>query len=71
MLKQGEVHIGKAVARLTGTYSTAQETPSVQMKLDGQNMPAADLEANAASAGRDFAGGDIDPKRNGKCDAGD
>jgi AsmA protein len=50
-LKQGDVHIGKAVAHLTGTYSTAQQTPSVQMKLDGQSMPAADLEGMLPAVG--------------------
>lgn len=44
-LKQGEVHIGAALAHLSGTYSIAGQTPAIQMKLDGQNMPAADLEA--------------------------
>ena len=50
-LNQGEVHVGKALARLTGTYSTAGETPSVQMKVDGQNMPATDLEAMLPALG--------------------
>ena len=50
-LTQGEVHVGKALARLTGTYSTAGETPSVQMKVEGQNMPATDLEAMLPALG--------------------
>ncbi|HEY1865493.1 MAG TPA: AsmA family protein, partial [Candidatus Acidoferrales bacterium] len=37
VLKQGDVHVGKALARLTGTYSTAGETPSLQMKLVGND----------------------------------
>ncbi|MFY9531625.1 MAG: AsmA family protein [Candidatus Acidiferrales bacterium] len=45
VLKQGDVHIGKALARLTGTYHTAGEITSVQMKLNGENMPAQDLES--------------------------
>jgi AsmA protein len=45
VLKQGDVHIGKALARLAGTYHTAGETTSVQMKLNGENMPAQDLES--------------------------
>jgi AsmA protein len=45
VLKQGDVHIGKALARLTGTYHTSGETTSVQMKLNGENMPAQDLES--------------------------
>ena len=51
VLNQGEVHVGKALARLTGTYSTAGETPSVQMKVEGQNMPATDLEAMLPALG--------------------
>jgi len=45
VLKQGDVHIGKALAHLSGTYNTSGETPSVQMKLNGESMPASDLEA--------------------------
>jgi AsmA protein len=43
-LKQGDVHLGKAFAHLTGTFNAAGEVASIQMKLEGQNMPAADLE---------------------------
>ena len=50
-LKQGDVHIGAALAHLTGTYSTAGHTAAIQMKLDGQNMPAADLEAMLPALG--------------------
>jgi len=44
VLKQGDVHIGKALAQLSGTYNTSGETPSVQMKLNGESMSASDLE---------------------------
>jgi AsmA protein len=44
-LKQGDVHVGKAVAHLTGTFNNSGETPSVAMKLTGANMPASDLES--------------------------
>ncbi len=50
-LQQGDVHVGKALAHLTGTYSTAQQTPSIKMKLDGQNMPAPDLEGMLPALG--------------------
>ncbi|HXQ27194.1 MAG TPA: AsmA family protein [Candidatus Acidoferrales bacterium] len=50
-LKQGDVHIGKALAHLTGTYDTAGTTASVQMKLNGQAMPVADLEGILPAAG--------------------
>jgi AsmA protein len=43
-LKRGDMHIGKATAGLTGTFNNSG-TPSVQMKLAGQNMPASDLES--------------------------
>jgi AsmA protein len=42
---QGDVGIGKAVAKLTGTYDMKGETTSVQVKLTGQAMPVDDLQA--------------------------
>jgi AsmA protein len=50
-LKQGDIHIGKAVARLTGTFNNAGVTPSVAMKLTGANMPASDLESVLPAVG--------------------
>lgn len=50
-LQQGDIHIGKAVARLTGTFNNAGETPSVAMKLAGANMPASDLESVLPAVG--------------------
>jgi AsmA protein len=44
-LKQCDVHIGKAAARLSGTFNASGEEASVQMKFDGDNMPAPDLES--------------------------
>jgi AsmA protein len=44
-LTQGDVHIGKALAHLTGTYNNAGETPAIQMKLIGPGMPVPELEA--------------------------
>lgn len=43
-LSQGDVHIGKALARLTGTFSTSGTSTDVQMKLNGQSMPVTDLQ---------------------------
>jgi AsmA protein len=51
VLKRGEVHIGKALARLTGAYNAAGETTTIQMKLSGQNMPVQDLEAALPALG--------------------
>jgi len=50
-LKTGDVHIGKALARVTGNYDVAGETATVQMKMNGQAMPVADLEAMLPAVG--------------------
>jgi len=50
-LKTGDVHIGKALARVTGTYDVAGETTTVQMRMNGQAMPVADLEKALPAAG--------------------
>jgi AsmA protein len=44
-LTKGDVQIGGAVAHLTGTIDNSGDAPSVKMKLVGDGMPAADLEA--------------------------
>ena len=44
-LTQGDVSIGKAVARLTGTYQTQGTTTTINMKVDGSNMPVDEIEA--------------------------
>ena len=46
-----EVHIGKALARLTGTFNNAGQTLSVQMKLSGENMPVSDLQSVLPAVG--------------------
>jgi AsmA protein len=51
VLKQGDVHIGKAVAHLTGGYDLAGETPAVRMKLTGHKMPVTELEAALSAIG--------------------
>jgi AsmA protein len=50
-LTQGDVHVGKALARLTGNYETKGETTSVQMKMNGQGMPVPDLEGILPAVG--------------------
>jgi len=50
-LSQGDVHIGKALAHLTGTYDISGATASVRMKLSGQGMPATDLQGALPSVG--------------------
>jgi AsmA protein len=48
---EGDVTAGKAVAHLTGTYDTHGTTTSVNMKMDGENMPVDDLEAILPAVG--------------------
>jgi AsmA protein len=50
-LKQGDIRIGKAVMHLTGSYNAAGAVASVNMKLNGQGMPIADLEGMMPAAG--------------------
>jgi len=50
-LKQGDVHIGKGLARLTGSYDIAGASPTLNMKLNGQGMPVGDLEGMLPAAG--------------------
>lgn len=50
-LKQGDVHVGKALAHLTGTFNMSGPTTTVQMKLDGQAMPVTDLQGVLPAAG--------------------
>jgi AsmA protein len=50
-LKLGDVHIGKALARLTGAYNTSGEEATLQMKMVGQAMPVPDLEGMLPAVG--------------------
>jgi AsmA protein len=50
-LTQGDVSIGKAVAHLTGTYGMHGQTTTVNMKLDGNEMPVDELEAFLPAVG--------------------
>jgi AsmA protein len=45
------VHVGTAVARLTGDYEIAGDTPAVRMKLSGHQMPVTELEAALSAIG--------------------
>jgi AsmA protein len=51
VLNQGDVHIGKALARLTGNFETAGQQPVLQMKMNGQGMAISDLEAMLPALG--------------------
>jgi len=48
---QADVTIGKALAKLTGTYNMHGETTSIQTKLNGQAMPVNDLEGMLPALG--------------------
>jgi len=45
VLNPSTLKIGTAAAHLSGTYSTAGDSTSVNIKVSGQNMPAQDLVA--------------------------
>ena len=65
-IMQGDVHIGKAVAHLTGTYSLAGETPTLAARLAGPGLAAPELEAALPAiglglpSGASLKGGTID-----------
>jgi AsmA protein len=50
-LTQGDVGIGKAEARLTGTYQTQGQITTLNMKLNGSNMPVDELQAALPAVG--------------------
>jgi AsmA protein len=50
-LTQGDIGIGKALAKLTGTYDMKGDTTSVNMEINGQAMPVSDLEAALPALG--------------------
>lgn len=50
-LEQSDVKIGKATAKLAGTYDMHGETTTVNLKLDGQSMPVDDLEGFLPAVG--------------------
>ena len=57
VVKQGDVHIGKAVAHLKGDYNAGGEAIAVRLKLTGDNMPAPDLEATLPAIGMTLPSG--------------
>jgi AsmA protein len=50
-LRQGDVHIGKAIAHLTGDYDSSGKSPTVHMKLAAPQMPVSELEAALPAIG--------------------
>ena len=51
VLQTGDVHIGSALAHLTGSYDTSGATAKLDMKLNGSGMPVADLEGVLPAVG--------------------
>jgi AsmA protein len=50
-LRQGDVHVGKAIAHLTGDYDSSGKSPIVHMKLAAPQMPVSELEAALPAMG--------------------
>jgi len=50
-LTQGDVSLGKALAKLTGTYQTQGESTLLNMKLNADGMPVDDLQAMLPALG--------------------
>jgi AsmA protein len=48
---QGDVAMGKALAKLTGTYETRGDTTSIRTKLVGDNMPVDEVQAVLPAVG--------------------
>lgn len=51
VLKTGEVKVGSAVAHIGGTYDTHGQSPTVNLKVDGKDMPVKDLQAVLPAVG--------------------
>jgi AsmA protein len=66
IVTEGDVHVGKALAQLTGTYNTSGATTAVELKLSGHKMPAPEIEATFPAigvtlpAGASIQGGTLD-----------
>lgn len=50
-LRQGDITIGKALARVTGEYQIEAASTVLNMKLNAENMPVDDLEAMLPALG--------------------
>ena len=50
-LRRGDIHIGGAVAHLTGTYAVRGESMILNLNLAGPNMPVPELEAMLPALG--------------------
>lgn len=50
-LEQGDIHVGKALTQLSGTYQTQGASMTLNMKLSGQAMPVDEIEAMLPALG--------------------
>ncbi len=50
-IAQGDVSLGKALAKLTGNYQMQADTTTIHAKLSGQNMPVDELQAVLPAVG--------------------
>jgi AsmA protein len=57
VLNPSTVKIGAAAAHLSGTYGTKGEETSINIKVDGQGMPAKDLQAFLPAVGVNLPSG--------------
>lgn len=48
---KGAIRFGKSAARLAGTFDLKPDTPTVRMKLTGQNLPVSDVEGLLPAVG--------------------
>jgi len=51
VVQQGDIHLGKAVAHLTGTYAEQGDASLLALKLAGPEMPVQELEAMLPAMG--------------------
>jgi AsmA protein len=56
-LTEGQVRIGKAVAKLAGTFDASGNSMTVQMKMEGKSMPVPDLEGVLPAIGVNLPSG--------------
>jgi AsmA protein len=56
-LTQGDVSVGKAVAKLSGTYDLHGQSAALNMKLNADNMPVDDLQTLLPALGVDLPKG--------------
>jgi AsmA protein len=51
VVRRGDIHIGRALAKLTGAYTPEGDSTALNMNLAGANMPASELAAMLPAIG--------------------